>query len=516
MGKGGNQHAPAGKSATTSSIEVQKLHDQLTDHSTKYGKYHRTLANHPPKEYRGVISMEEVAKHTSVDDCWMVLKGKVYDVSNWREHPGGNVIFSNAGGDMTDVFAAFHPGTAYNMLSNFLIGEIPNEKQRIDDASSGQLEFIDKSEEQKRFEKGYRDLRTKLVMGGMFKANLLYYVRKMMEVIGLVTLSWALLHFTSEQSVLAAKFFPSMEQRPIWIELLSACILALFWQQCGWLAHDFLHHQVFKNRTLGDMAGILVGNIFQGFSVGWWKDKHNTHHAVPNLVGDDEDAHDGDPDIDTMPLLAWSMKMARKAEATWLGQYMVTNQATFYFPILLVARIKWLLDSFLFNFFVESYKTQAFGYKALEKVGLLIHYLWYGSLMFCYMSPTRVLLYFMTSQCMTGLLLAIVFGLGHNGMSVYDSEKRPDFWKLQVTTTRNVKGGSFVQWFCGGLGYQVDHHLFPTLPRHNLGQVHELVESFCKEYNVQYHETTMWDGTIEVLQHLGEVSQEFVKDFPGL
>lgn len=100
----------------------------------------------------------------------------------------------------------------------------------------------------------------------------------------------------------------------------------------------------------------------------------------------------------------------------------------------------------------------------------------------------------------------------------YDADARPDFWKLQVTTTRNVTGGhgfpqAFVDWFCGGLQYQVDHHLFPTLPRHNLKKAHELIHSFCKEWNVQYHEADLVDGTIEVLKHLSTVSDQFVIDF---
>merc|ERR1719453_168317 len=345
---------------------------------------------------------------------------------------------------MTDVFAAFHPGSAYRMLDHFLIGEIPMEKQRVDDAKSGKLEFVDKSSEQKRFEKGYRDLRTKLVMAGMFKTDFIYYIRKVLEVLAIVGTSWALLHYTAEDSLFAKTFYPTSDDaepfsdsssftsffsssslfnvfnssstnnrnysRPLWVELLPAFVLALFWQQCGWLAHDFLHHQVFTNRTYGDLAGIMIGNVFQGFSVAWWKDKHNTHHAVPNLVGDDDDAHDGDPDIDTDPLLCWSLKMANKVKNSSFGRFMISNQATFYFPILLVARISWLIQSFEFNFTVEAYKTQAFGYKAIEKFGLFLHYLWYGALMLCYMSPLRALLYFFASQCFTGFLLAIVFG----------------------------------------------------------------------------------------------------------
>ena len=59
-------------------------------------------------------------------------------------------------------------------------------------------------------------------------------------------------------------------------------------------------------------------------------------------------------------------------------------------------------------------------------------------------------------------------------MAVYPADQRPDFWKLQVTTTRNVTSNWFVDWFCGGLQYQVDHHLFPMLPRHNLAKVTNL------------------------------------------
>jgi len=110
-------------------------------------------------------------------------------------------------------------------------------------------------------------------------------------------------------------------------------------------------------------------------------------------------------------------------------------------------------------------------------------------------------------------------------MATYDAEARPDFWKLQVTTTRNITGGhgipqAFVDWLCGGLQYQVDHHLFPLMPRHNLKKTHDLVESFCKKWGVTYHEADLVDGTVEVIQHLSKVSDEFlvdmIKEFPAM
>ena len=143
------------------------------------------------------------------------------------------------------------------------------------------------------------------------------------------------------------------------------------------------------------------------------------------------------------------------------------------------------------------------------------HYTFFGWVM-SNMAPLNALAYFLVAQTVCGLFLAIVFGLGHNGMAVYPANQRPDFWKLQVSTTRNVTSNPFTDWFCGGLQYQVDHHLFPTLPRHNLKKVHELVHSFCKEQGVTYHEANMWDGTIEVLSHLSEVSREFLEEFPAM
>merc|ERR1712045_1062311 len=133
--------------------------------------------------------------------------------------------------------------------------------------------------------------------------------------------------------------------------------------------------------------------------------------------------------------------------------------------------------------------------------------------------------YYMIHTTSAGLLLALVTGLGHNGMAVYDAETRPDFWKLQVTTTRNIIGGHgfpqiFVDWFCGGLQYQVDHHLFPQMPRHHLPKAHKLVASFCKEWGVTYHEADLVDGNIEVVKHLQKVSDEFlidmISEFPAM
>jgi fatty acid desaturase len=337
----------------------------------------------------------------------------------------------------------------------------------------------------------------------------------------------------------AMVYFSSSEDYGV--HFASAILLGLFWQQCGWLAHDFLHHQVFKQRKYGDLAGIFWGDLMQGFSMAWWKNKHNGHHAVPNLHNSSLESQDGDPDIDTMPLLAWSLKQAQSFRAANNGKdstfvkYAIKFQAFTYFPILLLARISWLNESFKTAYGLGASTENAklemekrgLQYPYLERAGIALHYAWMFVLSsgFGTWSLTHSIAYFFTATCSSGLFLALVFGLGHNGMSVYDAETRPDFWQLQVTTTRNIIGGHgipqfFVDWLCGGLQYQVDHHLFPMMPRHNLAKCHKLVESFCKEWGVKYHEADMVVGTMEVLRHLSKVSDDFivdmVKEFPAM
>lgn len=450
---------------------------------------------------------EQVTEHRTPEDAWVTYHNKVYDVSNWHEHPGGGVIFTHAGDDMTDIFAAFHAPGSQNMMKKFYIGELIPESVTHKDA------------EQIAFEKGYRDLRSKLIMLGMFKSSKLFYAYKCISNMALWATSMAMVYYSDSVVVHAA----------------SAILMGLFFQQCGWLAHDFLHHQVFSKRKYGDLAGLYWGNLMQGFSLTWWKSKHNSHHAVPNLHASSAVSHDGDPDIDTMPLLAWSLKQAQSfrelrsdGKDSAFVNFMITNQALFYFPILLLARLSWLNESFKVSFGLgaatENAKlelaTKGLQYPIMEKVAMILHYSWVFALSsgFGRFSLAYSTAFFLLMTCSCGLFLAVVFGLGHNGMATYDADKRPDFWKLQVTTTRNITGGhgvpqAFVDWFCGGLQYQVDHHLFPTLPRHNLKASHEFIRSFCKEWKVHYHEADLVVGSIEVLKHLQDVSNDFVMEF---
>lgn len=293
-----------------------------------------------------------------------------------------------------------------------------------------------------------------------------------------------------------------------YIIALAAFLMALFWQQCGWLAHDFLHHQVFIKRNVNNMFGVLIGNIFQGFSVSWWKNKHNHHHAVPNVT---DAPSGGDPDIATTPILFWSEKLV-EGELQELPRWMLKNQAVLYWPVLCFARISWLMQSIQYNVKKPNSNVTSLALYYAEIAGLALHHILFITLVIKVVALhgiLKALTFAAMCQAWGGVLLGVVFAVGHNAMDVLtlDELRNVDFVRLQTRTTRNVDPHWFSDWFTGGLSYQVEHHVFPTIPRHHLPKVRKLFMAFCARHNIPYTSETLIGGNKAVMGILKQVSQ---------
>jgi hypothetical protein len=155
--------------------------------------------------------------------------------------------------------------------------------------------------------------------------------------------------------------------------------------------------------------GFFVGNICQGFSVSWWKNKHFTHHSVPNV-------HQGDPDIDTMPFLAWSehaLEFFQDMDDQTVSKFMVSHQPVLYFPLLSLARMSWAQQSIVFNLPGPHITEFHNSYLTLERITLAIHWSWYLGATFYYLTPLMALLYIFVSQAACGVFLALVFSVNH-------------------------------------------------------------------------------------------------------
>lgn len=429
-----------------------------------------------------IISWGELSLHNTVEDSWIAIKGRVYDVTNFSKfHPGGDILFTASGLDATDVFAGFHNLTdAWKLLPPLLVGT-------LEDAKNPPLPNVDQ-----QYVQDIVEMRKQISALKLYDSSKLYYAYKIASNVALCSLSVAIVMYSGSWPAIA----------------VAAFIMALFWQQCGWLAHDFLHHQVFNRRYINNLFGLLIGNIFQGFSVNWWKTKHNHHHAVPNVT---DAPSGGDPDIATTPILFWSEKLI-EGELEDLPLWMLRNQAVLYVPILCFARISWLVQSIQHNIPKPNPNVTGKVMYYSEIATLFLHHSLFLALVvkvgMMYSVP-KALSYMMMSHAWGGILLGLVFAVGHNAMDVLTLEemREVDFIRLQVRTTRNVNPNWFTDWLCGGLNYQVEHHIFPSVPRHHLWKLARILRAFCDKHKIPYTSKTLVDGNKDVCQLLQDVGK---------
>jgi len=415
------------------------------------------------------VTLAEVAKHNTASDCWIIVDGKVYDVTSWvSKHPGGDAIILAYGGmDATDVYDAFHDvheESHEKMRAMFYVGDVTD--QKISDSV-----------------REFREIKRKLKQYQQFVSRPLFYV-------GMFTMMMCMWG--------SMLFLVSHFQGQSWAVLGGSVLLALFWLQMGWFGHDVHHNQVFaRSQKRWKSLTCRVGEAFLGFTTSWWNNKHNMHHAVPNIKN-------ADPDIDTFPLLAWSDVILEGEKLSGVPAFMIKYQAIFYPLLLCLARTAWCIKSLLY-----AYKHKRY----IEVAMIFLHYTWYSYLLYNYMTVGQAVMFCMVSQGLGGLLLASAFSVNHNGMDIfpYGTQSTMEFHRLQTLTGRDVTGGLWVPWFMGGLDKQVEHHLVPRIPRHNLWATRDRIQSFCKKHNIRFHSTDFWTGTKETVQRLADVGVHSTK-----
>jgi fatty acid desaturase len=277
--------------------------------------------------------------------------------------------------------------------------------------------------------------------------------------------------------------------RDSWWPLLLAPAFAIVSTQVAFLGHDVGHRQVARRALPSRVLGLLLGNLLNGLSYGWWVDKHNAHHAHPN------DA-DADPDVHSV-VLAFDAQQAatKRGAAAWVTRH----QAWLFFPLLLFEALHLHLSS------VWALFGSGLRHRGIEIVLLTIHYVAYAGLLVATMSWLQASLFVALHQGMLGLYLGCSFAPNHKGMPALSAEQSSDPLLRQVLTSRNIRGGPVIDVVLGGLNYQIEHHLFPSMPRPNLRRAQPVVQRFCEQHGVIYQEVSARASFGEVLRHLRDV-----------
>jgi fatty acid desaturase len=271
-----------------------------------------------------------------------------------------------------------------------------------------------------------------------------------------------------------------------WWQMLVAVFLAVMFTQTGFIGHDAGHRQITGSKRVDGLIGRIHGNLLIGLSYGWWVSKHNRHHAHPNQIG-------RDPDIGGRAIAFTSSQLqARRRLGAWLGRY----QAWLFFPMLLL----------------EGLHLHVAGMRALlgrsgkarwADAGLLVvHIGGYLTAVFVVLSPLQAVVFLIVQQGLFGVYLGSSFAPNHKGMPVVGKDEKVDFLRRQVLTSRNIRGSVLTDLALGGLNYQIEHHLFPFMPRPSLRHAQAPVRAFCAQRGIPYSQTGVLASYAQVLRHL--------------
>ncbi|MER7001067.1 acyl-CoA desaturase [Streptomyces sp. NPDC000410] len=279
--------------------------------------------------------------------------------------------------------------------------------------------------------------------------------------------------------------------RGVWWQVAVVAVWLAVWHgQLAFVVHDAGHRQITRSRKVIQVLGLIHGNLMLGVCFGWWVQHHNRHHNHPNHL-------ELDPDIlRRVAVFAPEQAQDRKGFARFLA----ANQRYLFFPLLgleaVVLRIAGII----------ALRRRAIRRPLLEGGLMALHAVLFFGAVFLILPWPTALLFLAVHQGLLGYLLGLGFAINHKGLPTRVG-KEWSWLERQVLTARTLPTGLVGDFFFGGLNYQIEHHLFPGMPRAALRHAYPIVKEFCTEREIPYVETGVLESYWDLARHLGAASQ---------
>ena len=395
-------------------------------------------------------------KHVGVDGKW-------YDVTDFIErHPGGPVIEMFIGKDATHVFHAY--GHRNVLKYRKPVGTYTMPARHPADEDFDKLLMMFK-------EKGY------------FETDLWFYVCKISVCFSLLALTFASVIFSDRS----------------WVHYLGAVSLAFFWQQIGFVMHEFMHTQVFRRRLKDRAGGVCLGTVFFGMSASWWQDEHIYHHAMTNTV--DVAQKFVDPQM-WESVWAQNEKLFPLFRGALAHFFIRIQHFTFVPMVVMFGRIEILLD---------SYRLERRWY---EWLAIIAHWIWMVTLLSLLPTWREVIIFYTIAAFVEGIFhfQLILSHYAKAFLSVSEFHKS-SWYVMQVLSNLNIDTPWWQDWYYGGLNYHIEHHLFPTMARKYLRDAAPYVQAVCKKHGIDYDMCSFTQAMFKTLEHLKVTGDHYTLEF---
>ena len=266
--------------------------------------------------------------------------------------------------------------------------------------------------------------------------------------------------------------------------ILGGLLVGFIFHKYGVLGHDVSHGYFFKSNRVNKFWSFLFLDVLVGGGSYYWDLFHNrTHHIHTFSVG-------RDLDIQTVggafsPVKTWSEKIMKYQHVYY---WMV-------FPLVVPA---FLWDST--ETILKNLKGWAKFWAFAKKSTFLI----WPAFLISQLGLADGLICFGFQLATTGFFIHFIFMPNHFGLKPFtaEEEKGMPWLERQLRSSRNLAGGPLTFWFYGGLNCQVEHHVFPAVPRHHWPLVSQELKKVCEKYELPYYEVTPLQGYREIYRCL--------------
>lgn len=247
--------------------------------------------------------------------------------------------------------------------------------------------------------------------------------------------------------------------------------------------HDGGHSSFSSKKWVNDLAARSMELL--GSSSMLWKQKHNTlHHTYTNVHGKDDDLVVGN-------MLRLSPEQPRKPWHRFQYLYAPFLYSFLSLYLLFYSDFQRMLTNKIGTTTLQPYDKKELFFFLMSKLIYLGYALF---LPMVWHSPLVVIGYFIFGHLVFGLTLSIVFQLAHTVSETSfpapnsDGDMPFSWVEHQIQTTANFGiNNQFVTFYCGGLNFQVEHHLFHRISHIHYPRISQIIQETCHEFGKPYH-----------------------------
>jgi len=365
-------------------------------------------------------------------DSEMIINGVVYDVSAFmKRHPGGSIIKFQLGSDASDAYNNFH---MRSKKADKMLRSLPNRP-------------VDASYAEDALSRDYEKLRQDLLAEGYFQPNLRHVAYRVAEVV--------LMYYAATTLVWQGYWW------------LGAFVGGIAQGRCGWLQHEGGHYSLTGNIKLDRHLQMITYGLGCGMSGCYWRNQHNKHHATPQKLG-------ADPDLQTMPLLAFHKIIGKKGNKLWMKL-----QAPLFFSGPLCTLVAWVWQ------FIQHPHHALRVNNFTELTYMAARYvLWHFA--FRHMGLASSLQLYAVYVAIGATYIFTNFAVSHTHKDVVPKSKHISWSLYSANHTTNCSNNFMVNWWMAYLNFQIEHHLFPSMPQYNHPKISPRVKALFEKHGVEY------------------------------